>query len=187
MWREVAKYSSANLVPRSTYFARIRPWSIRTQALFKRSRSTHDLLAATYKFTLIKFTQILWGDDIDTHLKYLKHIDYNFYFIILCQDFAHSRHCLQSSESIIEMRRGKIIHINFIGVRLLNWKKNALLNIKSKLKAMTLTILWSTYRKHRHFHDETNKYFSIFENTFVESDQLKILQAHVNGKNSGYM
>ena len=22
---------------------------------------------------------------------------------------------------------------------------------------MTLTILWSTYRKHRHFHDETNK------------------------------
>ena len=52
---------------------------------------------------------------------------------------------------------------------------------------MTLTILWSTYRKHRHFHDETNKYFSTFENTFVESDQLKILQAHVNGKNSGYV
>lgn len=52
---------------------------------------------------------------------------------------------------------------------------------------MILTILWSTYRKHRHFHDETNKYFSTFENTFVESDQLKILQAHVNGKNSGYV
>ena len=52
---------------------------------------------------------------------------------------------------------------------------------------MTLTILWSTYRKHRHFHDETNKYFSTFENTFVDSDQLKILQAHVNGKNSGYV
>lgn len=62
-------------------------------------------------------------------------------------------------------------------------KKHALLNIKSKLKAMILTILWSTYRKHRHFHDETKKYFSAFENTFVESDQLKILQAHVNGKN----
>ena len=66
-------------------------------------------------------------------------------------------------------------------------KRNALLNIKSKLTAMTLTILWSTYRKHRHFHDETNKCFSTFENTFVESDQLKILQAHVNGKNSGYV
>ena len=51
---------------------------------------------------------------------------------------------------------------------------------------MTLTILLSTYRKHRHFHDETNKYLSTFENTFVDSDQLKILQAHVNGKNSGY-
>ena len=66
-------------------------------------------------------------------------------------------------------------------------KKNALLNIKSKLKATTLTIPSSTYRKHRHFHDETNKCFSTFENTFVESDQLKILQAHVNGKNSGYV
>ena len=32
-----------------------------------------------------------------------------------------------------------------------------------------------------------NKCFSTFENTFVESDQLKILQAHVNGKNSGYV
>ena len=70
-------------------------------------------------------------------------------------------------------------------------EKKTLLNIKSKLKApsiaMILTILWSTYRKHRHFHDETNKYFSTFENTFVESDQLKILQAHVNSKNSGYV
>lgn len=66
-------------------------------------------------------------------------------------------------------------------------KKKTLLNIKSTLKVMILTILWSAYRKHRHFHDETNKYFSAFENTFVESDQLKILQAHVNGKNSGYV
>ena len=154
MWREVAKYSSANLSSMSIYFVRIRPWSVRGQALFKWSPSTDDLLAATYKLTLIEFTQILQGDNIDTHLKYLNDIDYNLYFIILCQDFAHSRYCLQS---IIEMRRGKIIHINFIGVRLLNWKKNASLSIKSKLKAMTLTILWSTYRKHRHFHDETNK------------------------------
>ena len=67
--------------------------------------------------TLIKLAQILRGENIDTRLKYLNDIDYNLYFIILCQDFVHSRYCLQS---IIEMRRGKIIHINFIGVRLLN-------------------------------------------------------------------
>ena len=75
VWREVAKYSSANLSPMSIYCVGIRPWSVRAQALLKWSPSTDDLLAATYKLTLIQFAQILGGDNIDTDLKYLNDID----------------------------------------------------------------------------------------------------------------